>query len=98
MKIKNPQANAPVEWLHRVILNIIVTKDIGSKVFENIYSWCETLAYISWEIITSYRCTIIATPGQAVFGRDMVFNFTSVLDWQDINANKKRKVGIDNDQ
>ena len=30
-KIKNPQANAPVEWVHQVILNMLVTKDLGNK-------------------------------------------------------------------
>ena len=32
-KIEKPQANAPVERVHQVILNSIVTKDISNKVF-----------------------------------------------------------------
>ena len=35
--VKNPQANAPVEQLHQIILNMLVTKDIDNKVFEYIY-------------------------------------------------------------
>ena len=35
-KIKNPQANALVEQMHKLILNMIVTKDIDNKVFEYI--------------------------------------------------------------
>ena len=37
--IKTPQYSAPVERLHQVILNIIVTKDIFNKVFEYIDPW-----------------------------------------------------------
>ena len=39
-----------------------------------------------------------ATPGQAVFGRDIILNLTSVVDRQVITAGKQRQVGIDNVQ
>ena len=42
--IKNPQANAPVEQLHQVILNMIFTKDLDNKFFNYIdminIRWC----------------------------------------------------------
>ena len=37
--IKNPQSIAPVERVHQVILNMLVTKDIGNKVFDTIFPW-----------------------------------------------------------
>ena len=77
--VKNPQANAPVERVHQVILNMLVKKDHDNKLFDYIYSWGEYLASIALEIRASYHRTILATPGQAVFGRDMLFNFASVL-------------------
>ena len=40
---KNPQASAPVEWVHQVILNILATKFLANKVFYFIYPWGETL-------------------------------------------------------
>ena len=45
--IKNEQANALVEWVHKVILNMLVTKDIDIRVFNHIYPWVENLAYIA---------------------------------------------------
>ena len=45
--IKNEQANGLVEWVHKVILNMLVTKDIDIRVFNHIYPWGENLAYIA---------------------------------------------------
>ena len=93
---KKPQDNAPVERVHQVILNTLVTKDIDNKIFNHIDPWGETLASIAWVIRYSYNRTIIATPGQYVFGKDMIFNLTSVTDWRVITARKQGQVDIDN--
>ena len=70
-----------VEQLHQVTLNILVAKDLDNKVFDYIYPWGEILSYIAWAIRSSCRFTIMATSGQDVFGRDMLFNIASVVDW-----------------
>ena len=38
----------------------------------------------------------MATSGQAVFGRDILFNLASVVDWRVATAAKQRQVDIDN--
>ena len=62
--VRNPQANATVEQVHQVILNMIVTKDLDNNLFDYIYPWSETLESIAWEIRASYHCTIILGPYQ----------------------------------
>ena len=42
--VKNPQANAPVERVHQVILNILVANDHYNKVFDYIDTWGKTLS------------------------------------------------------
>ena len=37
----------------------------------------------------------MATPGQAVFDIDMLFNLGSLFDWRVVTATKKRQVDID---
>ena len=37
--VNKPQSYAPVEWLHQVILNMLVNKDIDNKGFDYIYPW-----------------------------------------------------------
>ena len=44
--VKNPQANTPVDRVHPVILNMLVTNDIDNKVFNYIDPWGKDLAYI----------------------------------------------------
>ena len=82
--------------MHPVILNMLVTKDLDKKVFEYIDPWAETLEYIAWEIRASYTYNIWATPGQAVFCRDMIFNLVSVVEWQVRTAGKQLEVDINN--
>ena len=38
----------------------------------------------------------MATPGKAVFGRDVLFNLASVIDWWVVTAVKQLQVDIDN--
>ena len=65
--------------MNQEILNMIVTKYIANKLFKYIDPWVETIASIAWVIWVSYHCTIQATPGQAVFGRAMIFNLVPVI-------------------
>ena len=87
-KIRNPQDNTLVERVHQVILNMLVTKDFDNKVFKHIYPWCKNLASIVWEIRVSYHRTIMATPGQAVFVKYMIFNLAPVVEWRVVTAAK----------
>ena len=84
-----------MDQVHQVILNMFVTKDIDNKLFDYIYPWGETLASISWEIRASYHRIIWSTPGQDVFGRDMISNLKSFVDWRVITPGKHWQVEID---
>ena len=81
MTIENPQDNAPVEQVHVIIPNMLVTKELYIKVFDYIDPWGETLSYIAWYMKAYYRHPIQATGGQTVFGREILFNLASVVDW-----------------
>ena len=94
--VNNTQTNALTERVHQVILNMLVSKDLDNQVFDHIYPWGENLAYTAWEIRASYHLNIMATPGQAVFGRYVLFKLTSVTDWRVVTAAKKQQVDIDN--
>ena len=75
---------------------MLVTKDLDNKVFDYIDLLGETLSFISQAIRDSYHRTIMGTPCQVVFGRDMLFNLASVLDQKAETASKNRQVDIYN--
>ena len=79
-----------------MILNTLFTNDIDNKVFEYIYPLGGNLAYIAWAIRAPEHRTIMSTPGQAVFVRDMFFNLVSFVDWLVVTATKLCQVDIDN--
>ena len=94
--IKNPQSNAPVERVHQVLHNMIVTKDLDGRTFDYIDPWGEILSSVAWAVRASHHSTFDKTPGQLVFGRDMVFNLSTVVDWKAITARKQAQVDRDN--
>ena len=65
--------------VHQIILNMLVTKDLDSKLFDHIYPWGGTLASIAWAMRSYYHRTIMVTSGQAVYVRYMLFNLASVV-------------------
>ena len=72
--VKNHQYNTSVKWIHQVIVNMRIPKDLDKKGIDDIDPWGENLASISWAIRASYHRNIMATPGQAIFGIDRLFN------------------------
>ena len=93
-----PQANAPVERVHQVIRNMIVTKDLSDRILDYIDPWGGILSSIAWAIRASYHNTLQATPAQLVFGRDMIFNMTTAIDWHAIHNRKQTQILRDNER
>ena len=87
ISINNRKSNAPVERIHQVIYNIIVTKNLDRKVYD----------YIDYlmEILASYHSTLVCMSGNYMFGGDMPLNPTSSIDWRVVNYRKQRQVNID---
>jgi hypothetical protein len=94
--IKNPQANAPVERIHQVLGHMFLTKDLNSQIFDYIDPWGEILSSIAWAVRASHHTTLDKSPAQLVFGRDMIFNFSTVVDWRTITLHKQKEVDRDN--
>ena len=47
-----------------------------------------SLHNISWEMCNTYHTTTQVSPGQLVFGRDMIFNIPYIPDWDGIEERK----------
>ena len=53
---------------------------------------------VGFAIRSTYHTTLQATPGQLVFGRDMIFPIEYVADWQLIKNRKQRLIDKNNER
>ena len=90
--IKNPQSNSPVERIHQVIHHMFTTKNLRKQTFDYIDPFGQILSSIAWAVRASYNTATDATPAQLVFGRDMLFNISTLINWKDIAINKQKSV------
>ena len=54
--------------------------------------WGEMMANIAWAVRSTYHTVLQASPGQTVFGRDMLFNLEHIPDWKSIQARKQAMI------
>jgi hypothetical protein len=95
--IKNPQANAICERIHQVQGTMMRTSEIDmAKSVEpaDIDTFIDNAA---WSICSTYHTILKASPGAAIFGRDMLFDVVFIADWKLIGDYKQRKTNHSND-
>ena len=80
--VKNPQSNAILERIHQVMGNMLKTKNLQEREFDVVDPWGEILASVAYAIRCSYHSTLQATPGQLVFGRDMLLDISFSPDYK----------------
>ena len=73
---------------------MIVTNDLDIKIYDYIYLWWKIIESVASDIKSPYHFNLCFTPGQAVFGRDMLFNLMSLVYWRVVTARKQRKIYI----
>ena len=94
--IKNPQSNAILERIHQVVGSMLKTQDLKEKIFDSWKPWSKILASVAYAIRCSYHSTLLATPGQLVFGRDMLLNIGFEPNYEQVWARKQRRINYNN--
>ena len=95
----NPQANAIIERVHQVLGNQLRSFELESRELNKEERTFEPfLTACAYAIRNTYHTTLKATPGQLVFGRDMILPVQFNADWaliaqrkQDVIDNSNRK-------
>jgi len=72
--VRNPQANAIVERVHQVIGNMLRTFELENNYLDETDPWSGIWSATAFAVCSAYHTMLQATPGQLVFGCDMVFN------------------------
>ena len=95
----NPQGNAIIERIHQVLGNQLRSfeleeRDLNKqeKTFEPFITAC------AYAIRCTYHTTLKATPGQLVFGRDMILPIKFEADWALIQKQKQDSINNSNNK
>jgi hypothetical protein len=92
--VKNPQANAILEQVHQVIMKMLYTAEIdmaNSVAHSDIATF---LTGAAWTICSTYHTVLKASPGTAIFGRDMLFNIPYTADWNKIGDYRQHQTDL----
>jgi len=92
--IKNPQANVFVERIHQVIADSLRTMDLLSRPFDDT-TINDILQNAAFGLRATYHTSLLASPGQIVFGRDMIINSSYIANWKQL-FNRRKEQAIKN--
>jgi hypothetical protein len=86
--IKNPQANAILERMHAVFTNMLCTAKLDMAKSVNASDIDIFIADAAWAICSTHHTVLKASPGAAIFGRDMLFDIPFIADWKIIGEHR----------
>ena len=70
--------------------NLIRTFELKNNYLDNDEPWSGILSATSFEVQSTHHNMLQATPGQLVFGHDMILNTPFVADWGSIRLSKHK--------
>ena len=89
--VMNPKANAILERMHQTIMGMLRTAeiDMANTISEN--DIADFLTNATWAVRSTYHTVLKASPGAAIFGRDMLFDIPFIADWNKIGEYRQRQ-------
>ena len=93
---KNPQANAIIERVHAVFSDMLRTSGLDGDDTVDSHRIDQFITDAAWAIRSTYHTVLKATPGEAIFGRDMLFDIPFIVDWSEIGRRRQELVDKNN--
>ncbi len=78
--VKNPPANAILEHIHAVLGHMLCTSKLDTAELVKASDIDVFLSDAAWAVHSTYHTVLKASPGAAIFGRDMLFNIPFIAD------------------
>ena len=94
--VRNPQANSIIERVHQVIGNMIRTFELEDNYLDETDPWKGILTATAFAVRSTLHTTLKKTPGQLVFGRDMILNIQHEANWKYIRDRKQKLINKNN--
>jgi hypothetical protein len=96
--VRNPQANAILERIHHVIANMIRTFDLENNYLDETDPWKGILSATAFAVRSTFHTTLKKSPGQLIFGRDMILNVKHEANWEYIKQQKQQRINKNNER
>jgi len=96
--VKNPQANAILERIHGVFADMMRTSGLDGSDDLSPETVDDFIVNAAWAIRSTHHTVLQATPGAAVFGRDMLFDIPFLADWCEIGKRRQKLVDRDTER
>ncbi len=87
--VKNPQANGILERVHQVLGQMLHTAELDmadSVTSDDVDVFLDNAA---WAIRSTHHTVLKASPGAAIFERDMLFDIPFIADWRKIGDQRQ---------
>jgi transposase InsO family protein len=94
----NPQSNGIVERVHLVLADALRTFELQERELDVDDPWSSFLASAAFAIRSTYHTTLGASPGQLVFGRDMLLPIKFKANWAEIRARRQDEIRRNNER
>ena len=91
-----PISNAILEQIHQVLGNIVRTFNIQQTCVDKNDQWTVILAAAEFTICSTASRQKGYSPGQLIFGRDMILLIKYTVDWKFIRKIKQTQINRDN--
>ena len=82
--------------MHQTLSNLVHTFELEENYLDVDKPWDSILAAAIFAVWSTYHTTLQATPGQLVFGCDMVINTPFIADWEAIKQRKQKIINKNN--
>jgi hypothetical protein len=92
----NPQGVSIIERIHQAMGNMLRAIELEERVLDPEDPWNKLLQDSAFGIRSTFHTTLQATPGQLVFGRDMIHDVRFQADWDGIKNNKQKNIASSN--
>ena len=92
----NPQSNGIIERVHQVLGNSLRMFELEKQELDKYQPWKHFLSATAWAIRSTYHTTLEATPGQLVFGRDMLLPIQFKADWSRLQQRRQQIINQNN--
>jgi hypothetical protein len=92
--VKYPQANAILECLHQVLAQMLRIAELNmakTVTPDDVNVFLDNLA---WVICSTYHTVLRASPGAAIFGRDMLFDIPFIASWNKIGDYRQHQTDL----